>query len=82
MKPDIIFRKLILLLAMLSASLPLSAIKFEVDGIYYSTIGSNAEVISGDKKYKDEVAIPEEVTYNGITYPVTSIGYAAFNGCS
>ena len=82
MKPDIIFRKLILLLAMLSASLPLSAIEFEVDGIYYSTIDSNAKVISGDKEYKDEVAIPEEVTYNGITYPVTSIGNSAFYGCS
>ena len=82
MKPDIIFRKLILLLAMLSASLPLSAIKFEVDGIYYRTIDSNVEVISGYKEYKDEVAIPEKVTYNGSTYSVTSIGYEAFLGCS
>ena len=29
-----------------------------------------------------EVVIPENVTYNDVTYSVTSLGNACFNGCS
>lgn len=31
--------------------------------------------------YMGDVVIPASVVYNGITYPVTSIGYEAFRGC-
>jgi hypothetical protein len=33
-------------------------------------------------RYTGNVVIPETVTYNGTTYPVTSIGNSAFSGCS
>ena len=33
-------------------------------------------------RYSGNVMIPESVTYNGKTYPVTSIGEEAFAGCS
>ncbi len=32
--------------------------------------------------YSGDVVIPESVVYDGITYPVTSIGYEAFRGCN
>ena len=32
--------------------------------------------------YTGSVVIPEKVTYNGMEYPVTSIGKSAFSGCS
>ncbi len=32
--------------------------------------------------YSGSLVIPSEVTYNGVTYPVTGINYYAFGGCS
>ena len=57
----------------------------EVDGIYYdlNTTNYTASVTylySGD--YRGVVHIPEEIAYNGTTYSVTSIGWAAFSGCT
>ena len=37
---------------------------------------------SSSNKYTGSVVIPASVTYNGSTYPVTSIGSYAFYGCS
>ena len=37
---------------------------------------------SSSNKYTGSVVIPASVTYNGSTYPVTSICSSAFNGCS
>ena len=37
---------------------------------------------SYNNEYTGNVVIPESVTYNGKTYPVTSIGLEAFSGCS
>ena len=56
--------------------------EFSVDGIYYK-VGENNTVfvISGDVKYSGDIVIPEQVTFNGKTYSVTSIGRSAFNGC-
>ena len=42
--------------------------------------GRNASEFSNE--YSSNIVIPESVTYNGSTYPVTSIGGAAFSGCS
>ena len=42
-------------------------------GIYSYTVSN---------EYTGSVVIPESVTYNGITYSVTSIGSDAFSGCS
>ena len=42
--------------------------------------GSSSGSYSGE--YSGNVVIPESVTYNGASYPVTSIGSSAFSGCS
>ncbi len=60
---------------------------FEVDGIYYLINGNEATVTHKDGNspknpcYSGELAIPATVTYNGVTYSVTSIGSHAFKGC-
>lgn len=83
MKPAIILRKLMLLLAMLSAWPALSAVEFEVDGITYRTTSTKeVEVTKSLKDYQGDVIIPEEVVYQLTTYTVTSIGYDAFAWCS
>ena len=58
--------------------------KVEINGIYYNLNEGEktAEVTKNPNKYSGAVSIPETVTYNGITYSVTSIGNYAFCGCS
>lgn len=78
---------------MLIAAVPLWAHDFEVDGIYYNYISETEKTVSvthyGDivevdyaHSYYGTVIIPESVTYNKVTYSVTSIGYGTFFGCS
>lgn len=77
----IIQLSLLLLAILLPATA--AAYDFEVDGIYYNKInGSDATVTSGDYGYAGDITIPETVTYNGMTYSVTGIGYKAFYNCS
>ncbi len=79
-----LFRFSILLLALLMPALAY-AHDFEVDGIYYNINGNEAEVTHGKdiySRYHGAVTIPASVTYNGTTYPVTSIGQQAFLRCS
>ena len=78
----------ILLLTILLPTLA-TAHDFEVDGIYYNINGNVATVTykgSYETEYTNEysgfVVIPTTVTYNGTTYPVTSIGFAAFEDCT
>ena len=54
-----------------------------MDGIAYrvNDDGTSVTVTSGGD-YTDAVIIPSEVTYNDVTYSVTSIGASAFSGCS
>ena len=62
----------------------------QVDGIWYDFDESNktATVTFLGMRYDDfneysgSVVIPSSVTYNGVTYSVTSIGDYAFGGCS
>ena len=58
---------------------------FEVNGIYYSITQSNEVCVTCRdtryNSYKGDVVIPEEVTYEGVSYTVTSIGDVAFRGC-
>ncbi|MBR3855139.1 MAG: leucine-rich repeat domain-containing protein, partial [Bacteroidaceae bacterium] len=61
-----------------------SAQDFEVGGIYYNILSEEdktVEVTSGSNKYTGAVTIPASVTYNSITYSVTSIGNYAFYYC-
>ena len=76
--------KLFLVLAALGLLLPqvASAYDFEVDGIYYNILGSDAEVAWGSPKYSGSVVIPSTVTYSDKTYSVTRIGVRAFEECS
>ena len=59
---------------------------FAVDGIYYNITSSadkTVEVTSNwsSSYYSGTIVIPNEVTYNSITYNVTSIGNKTFSGC-
>ena len=61
---------------------------FEVDGIYYNINGNEASVTykgsdvnDYSNEYSSSVVIPPTVTYNGTTYPVTSIGDWTFADC-
>ena len=66
---------------------------FEAGGIYYKITSSSAPYTVAvtyqgtsyyqyDNEYTGAVNIPATVTYNGKTYSVTSIEWAAFSGCS
>ncbi len=59
--------------------------------IYYEFINNNTELavslrgtsgINYLNGYAGNVVIPESVTYNGTTYPVTNINWSAFRDCS
>ena len=82
----------LLLVAMLLSSIHISAHDFEVDGIFYSILDAKAKPVEvyckgdypGDfeNEYTGSVVIPENVTYLGTTYTITSIGGLAFSKCS
>ena len=82
-----LFRLSILLLALLLPALTMAK-DFEVDGICYNINGNEATVTSKGQWYDmyfvgylGSVVIPATVTYNGTTYPVTSIDEIAFYCC-
>lgn len=82
-------KKIITLTYILLALLPmkLTAHDFELDGIYYNINGNEAIVTfkgnySYSNGYNGNVTIPNTVSYNGITYNVSSIGNEAFSGCN
>ena len=79
-------RKLYFLFFMAFLPLVVSAQAVEIDGIYYNLNSSGdtktAEVTQNSNKYSGDIVIPESVTYEEVTYSVTSIGYAAFQDCS
>ena len=53
------------------------------DLCYNITSDSTVEVTQSDNYSSlTTVVIPEKVTYNGVEYSVTSIGYQAFRGCN
>ena len=81
-------RTLLTSLIVLLCALTTSAHNFEVDGIYYNITSSSDLTVAvtyqggSSNLYSGSVVIPEKVTYNSKEYSVTSIGYAAFSGCS
>ena len=80
-----IFTKLALLLVAVLTSVKASAYDFTVDGLYYNIVSFpdlTCAVTSNDTKYSGDIVIPEQVTYNGRTLTVTSIGWSAFEGCT
>ena len=73
-----------LLLTLLCLSLSARAHDAEVDGIFYNlnVVNRTATVAGGYNVYSGDVVIPKTVTYNGITYSVTSLGEWCFADCS
>ena len=83
-------KKYFLLLTLLCLSLSVRAHDAEIDGIFYNLDADNKTAtvtFKGDNydsygnEYSGDVVIPETVTYNGITYTVTSLGWACFTYC-
>ena len=82
-------KKTFLFLSLLLTSLSGYAYDACIDGIYYNFSGTKAIVTYQSHNnntgfvsdYTGEVTIPESITYNGTTYSVTTIGYAAFQDC-
>lgn len=55
-----------------------------IDGIYYDLNGDKTASVTTARtnKYSGDIIIPEEITYNFVTYTVTDIGYMAFSSCT
>ena len=74
------------LISILLMLLPIvaSADAVEINGIWYNLVpkAKEAEVTSNPNKYSGSIKIPASVSYEGITYRVTSISIGAFSGCS
>ena len=74
--------KLIVLTACLWYAMSASAYDFYSGGFYYDIKGSNQVEVTYENddyaSYSGVVNIPSQVTYNGTTYTVVSIGYQAF----
>ena len=75
-------RYLFLTLAVLLCTLSASAYDFMVDSIAYfkNDDGKSVRVASG-VRYKGDIVLPENVTYDGVIYSVSEIGFGAFKGC-
>ena len=74
-------RKLTLLLsAFLLVGLTANAQNVEVDGIYYKIQNGEAS-ITAYQEVTGDVVIPESVSYNGVSYPVTNLSQYAFANC-
>ena len=75
-------RKLVFILIALF-TLSVSAEDVEIDDICYNLISKgNIAEVTGCHHYSGDVVIPETVTYNDVTYSVTTIRKNAFTGCS
>ena len=69
-------------------SLNAFAYDVKIEGIYYNLnkTDKTASVTyydrwSNSSAYEGDVTAPQEITYNEVTYSVTSIGNGAFEGC-
>ena len=64
----------------------MNTFEFKVDGVRYSVNDDNTTVTVAGYPSGNEptghLIIPKSVTYDGISYPVTSIDNKAFDGCS
>lgn len=80
-----------ILLTMLMSMVGAKAFAYDaiIDDIYYNFSGTEASVtylynnsMDNESTYTGDITIPESVTYEGNTYPVTSIGDHAFSACT
>ena len=74
-----------LVLVVTLALLPMMAEAYDLvlDGIYYDLVDGHAVVTNNGQTncYSGDVVIPETLTSEGTTYPVTAIGNYAFKDC-
>lgn len=77
-------QKLFSLLFAIVASFGTMFASVTIGGITYNLDETEltAEVTSSEDNYSGSIVIPESVSYETITYSVTSIGAFAFSGCS
>lgn len=79
-------KKLVTLLLLTLLPLVASSQPTAISGIYYNLYSSSdvktARVTSNPDKYSGDIVIPSTVTYNDVTYSVTSISRYAFQECS
>ena len=78
-KLNLLFTALLLMCCVGTAK----AVEVTSDGIKYDVITDTkqAKVIKGGN-YSGNIVLPSEITYNNVTYSVTSIGNSAFYYCS
>ena len=72
-------------LLLLSIAVPttVNAENVLVDGIHYQTFADGTCMVSNGRScFRSDIVIPSEIEYDGVKYPVTSIGRDAFEGCS
>ena len=77
-------KKLFTLLLAVAASVgTMFAETVKIGGLYYYLDDTNhtAEVYK-NRNVSGEIIIPSSVTYNSVSYSVTSIGYEAFSSCT
>ena len=77
-------RNLFLILMLLCNSM-MYAQSFEIDGIKYNILDTEAkivEVTSRSSKYTGDIIIPTTIEHNGDNYNVTAIGSSAFVSCT
>ena len=60
------------------------AYDFMADGIYYNVVDGHAVVTNNGQTgcYSGDIVIPNEVAYQGISYPVVAVGDSAFKDCT
>ena len=86
MKRENYSRQIVVLICII-IGLSAHAYSFMSEGIYYNILADNetVEVTYRDTNYDTYIGIvniPSEVSYNGVTYKVTTIGDRAFYKCS
>ena len=75
--------RITLAVLLMSCCTTISAFDFCADGIYYNILSdTEVEVTDGDERYSGDITIPENVTYDNVTYSVTTIGSWAFYDCT
>ncbi len=62
------------------------AVETQIGGLWYDIVsktkGAKVLKFKNDVKYKGDIVIPETVTYDGESYPVTAIDVQAFTNCT
>lgn len=73
-------KRLTLILLTVFACINARALTVTVDGINYDIASQNA-VVGQNPNASGDITIPETITYDGVEYTVTEIGWCAFQDC-